>query len=125
MRPTPHLKNRKMKATVSNYLNIQDSKRFRKMVANLMPYSVKHVCIDHYQMNSRSGWGHYERELHLIIDGVDVVIKHGTTNSIEWDAYHDLEYGSRAFDNAVKALVLDTIERNIDVIESHLETEEA
>lgn len=93
------------------------------MVANLMPYSVKHVCIDHYQMNNKKGWGHYSRELHLIIDGVDVVIKHQTTNSTEWDAYHSLEYGSRAFDNFVKSALLDTIERNIDVIESHIETE--
>lgn len=113
-----------MKATVSNYLNIQDSKRFKKMVADLMPSGVNHVCLDYYKMNKK-GWGHYERELQLIIDGVDVVIKHGTTNSMEWDAYHDLEYGSRPFDNFVKSAVLDTIEQNIDVIESHLETEEA
>lgn len=114
-----------MKATVFNYLRIQDSARFRKMIADLMPEGVKNVDVWHYTMNRRSGWGHYERELHLIIDGIDVVIKHGTTDSTEWDTYHSLEYGSRAFDNAVKALVLDTIERNIDTIESHLETEEA
>lgn len=113
-----------MKATVSNYLRVQDSARFRKMVADLMPSSVKHVCLDHYQMNKK-GWGHYNRELHLIIDGVDVVIKNGITDATEWDSYHSLEFGSRAFDNFVKYAVLDTIERNIDVIESQLETEEA
>lgn len=95
------------------------------MVADLMPSGVNHVDVWHYTMNRRSGWGHYERELILKIDGNDVVIKHGTTNSMEWDAYHDLEYGSRPFDNFVKSAVLDTIEQNIDVIESHLETEEA
>ena len=113
-----------MEATVSNYLNIKTSRRFEKMVADLMPIGVNHVCLDYYKMNRRSGWGHYERELIMIIDGVDVVIKHGTTNSMEWDAYHELEYGSRPFDNFVKSAVLDTIERNIDVIESHLETEQ-
>jgi len=114
-----------MKATVYNYLRVQDSKRFRKMVADLMPEGVKHVDVWHYRMNRRSGWGHYERELHLIIDGADVIIKHQTTDSTEWDAYHSLEYGSRVFDNFVKWSVLDTIERNLDVIESQLETEEA
>lgn len=113
-----------MKATVTNYLRVQDSARFKKMVADLMPEGVKHVDVWHYRMNRRSGWGHYERELHLKIDGSDVIIKHGITDATEWDSYHDLEYQSRAFDNAVKALVLDTIERNLDVIEHHLETEE-
>lgn len=113
-----------MKATVTNYLRVQDSKRFRKMVADLMPEGVKYVDVWHYRINRRSGWGHYERELHLKVDGVDVIIKHAFTDSTEWDAYYSLEYQSRAFDNAVKAWVLDTIERNIDVIESHLQTEE-
>ena len=111
-----------MKATVSNYLNIQDSKRFRNMVADLMPDGVNHVDVWYYTMNRRSGWGHYERELHLKVNGDDVIIKHGTTSATEWDTYHDLEYGSRPFDNWVKAAVLETIERNIEVIE--LQTEE-
>ena len=95
------------------------------MVADLMPDGVEHVCLDYYSMKKSSGWGHYYRELHLIINGQDVVIKHGITDATEWDGYHDLEYQSRAFDNFVKAAVLDTIERNVDVIESHLETKEA
>lgn len=113
-----------MKAIVTNYLRVQDSKRFRKMVADLMPDGVKRVDVWHYTMNRRSGWGQYERELHLIINGLDVIIKHGITDSTEWDAFHSLEYRSRAFDNFIKAAVLDTIERNIDVIESHLVNEE-
>ena len=114
-----------MKATVYNYLRVKDSARFRKMVSNLMPEGVRQVDVWHYRINRRSGWGHYERKLDLIIDGDYVTLFHRTTDSTEWDAYHSLEYGSRAFDNFVKAAVLDTIERNIDVIEYHLETEEA
>ena len=91
------------------------------MVADLMPKGVNHVDVWYYTMNRRSGWGHYERELHLKVNGEDVIIKHRTNNSIEWDTYHDLEYRSRTFDNWVKASVLDTIERNIEVIESNIE----
>ena len=110
-----------MKATVTNYLRVADSKRFRRMVADLMPDGVNHVDVWNYTMKRRSGWGHYERELHLKVNGEDVIIKHGTTNATEWDTYHDLEYQSRPFDNFVKSAVLDTIERNIEVIESQIE----
>jgi len=89
-----------------------------------MPEGVKHVEVWHYTLNRRRGWGHYERELHLKIDSKDVIIKNGFSDATEWDAYHDLEYGSRAFDNFVKASVLDTIERNLELIEEAINEEE-
>ena len=110
-----------MKAIVTNYLRIKDSKRFKSMVANLMPDGVNHVEVWNYTMKRRSGYGHYERELHLTVNGDDVVIKHSTTSATEWDAYHDLEYQSRTFDIFVKAAVLETIEQNIEVIELQIE----
>jgi hypothetical protein len=118
---TPNYSKRFFKVIVKNFLNVKDSKRFRNMVADLMPDGVNHVEVWNYRMNRKSGWGHYERELHLTVNGDDVIIKHGTTSAVEWDTYHDLEYQSIPFDNFVKSAVLDTIERNIEVIESQIE----
>jgi hypothetical protein len=102
-----------MKAHVKNFLfpsNIKDSKRFRKMVSDLMPDGVNEIKLWNYNMTRASGWGHYYRVLELEINGETKVIKKLISYAYEWDEWNDLEYCSQKYLNWVKRSVLDMLE---------------
>lgn len=102
-----------MKAHVKNFLfpsNVKDSKRFRKMVSDLMPYGVDEIKLWRYDMSRASGWGHYYRVLELEINGETMVIKKLISYAYEWDEWQDLEYCSQKYLNWVKRSVLSLLE---------------
>jgi hypothetical protein len=102
-----------MKTTVKNFLfpsNIKDSKRFRKMVSDLLPYGVDEIKLWRYDMTRASGYGHYYRVLELEINGEKMVIKKLISYAYEWDEWEDLEYCSQKHLNWVKRSVLNLLE---------------
>lgn len=115
-----------MKTTVNfiNALPVANSANFEKNVIKLLPESVEKIYLDTCGMERASGYGSYNFFLTLEINGEYLKLKSHTNSSPSWDAYHDLEQGTRKFENWIKATTLWLLEEGqSEIIELITENE--
>lgn len=107
-----------MKTTVNfiNALPIANSANFEKNVIKLLPEGVEKIYLDACGMERASGYGSYNFFLAIEINGKYLKIKSNTNSSPSWDAYQDLETGTRNFENWIKATTLWLLEEKEDEI---------
>lgn len=110
-----------MKTTVINAITEVSSKNFERKVSQLLPKGVTDIHLSHCGMRRASGYGSYYYVLDISINkGEFLTLKQHTNDAPSWDAYHDLEYGSRALDNFKKNVALSLLEDCKDRIEQTL-----
>jgi len=114
-----------MKAEVFNYLKIESSKRFEKMIVKALPEGVTEVELVWYSFARTGSYGHYKHELDITVDGVDISLVTVTTDSMSYDYYCDLESGTRSHSRFVKCAVLEMVEKYYDYISEKINDHKA
>lgn len=85
---------------------VPNSNNFIKNVRKLIPEGIKELYVIHVSMERASGYGSYNYKLGLNIDGEEYTFKQFTHDSMSFDEYQDLEYGSHTYNNWAKGCVL-------------------
>ena len=99
-----------------NALPIAKTANFEKNVIKLLPEGVEKIYLDTCGMQRASGYGSYNFFLEADVNGKRVVLKSHTNSSPSWDAYQDLEQGTRKFENWIKATALWLLEEGKEEI---------
>lgn len=107
-----------------NALPVAKTLNFEKNVLKLLPEGVSKVHLDTCGMQRASGYGSYNFFCEIEINGEHITLKSHTNSSPAWDAYQDLEHGTRKFENWIKSTVLWLIEeKREEITELILENE--
>ena len=107
-----------MKTTIDflNGLPVAKSANFQKNVIKNLPEGVTQIYLDSCGMERCSGYGSYNFFLRVEINNITMNLKEHTNSAPAFDAYQDLEYGSRNFENWIKATELMLLDENKDLI---------
>jgi hypothetical protein len=97
-----------------NRLRIKNTKRFENNVLKLLPKGTNEIYLHSCGMERASGRGSYYFVLRIEINKTKVIIKTFTHDSQSFDAYQDLEEGTRNYDNWIKKTCLSILENNAD-----------
>lgn len=105
-----------MKTLVLNSITNTASKNFEKNVCKLLPEGVTEIYLSSCGMQ-RVGTGSYNYFLDFSINNSSVMtFKQFTHSSPAWDAWQDIEAGTRAHDNFNKGTALMILEECKDEI---------
>jgi hypothetical protein len=95
-----------------NGLRMKNTKRFENNILKLLPEGTNEIYLDSCGMERASGYGSYYFVLRIEINKTKVIIKTFTHNSQSFDAYQDLEEGTRNYDNWIKNVCLAILDEN-------------
>ena len=99
-----------------NGLPVAKSANFQNNVIKNLPEGVNQIYLDSCSMERCSGYGSYNFVLRLEINNVSITLRSHTNDSQSFDAYKDLEWGTRNFENWIKATALMLLDENRDLI---------
>lgn len=114
-----------MKTSISvlNSITKKSSKNFENKLAKLLPEGVNEIYLSSVGM-SWEGRGSYNYFVDISINGDSIFrLKERTTDSMSYDSYQDLDYGTTKFDNWAKNTALMLLEENQDLIIEYLNEE--
>ena len=105
-----------MKVDFLNGLPVAKSANFENNVIKSLPEGVTQIYLDSCGMERCSGYGSYNFFLRVEINNNYVTLKEHTNSAPAFDHFVDLEYGSRSYQNWIKATTLMLLEQNKDLI---------
>ena len=85
---------------------VGSSERFLKNIESLLPEGVTAFHIKSFDMAKASGYGSYYYLMEVEINEKSVTLKKHTHDSMDFDYYTDLEYGTHKLNNFIKSKVL-------------------
>jgi hypothetical protein len=104
-----------------NGLPVAKSANFQNNVIKNLPEGVNQIYLDSCGMERCSGYGSYNYFLRLEINNISMNLKRHTNDSQSFDAYQDLENGTRKFENWIKSVALTLLDENKDYIIEQIE----
>lgn len=115
-----------MKTTIDflNGLPVSKTANFQKNVIKNLPEGVNKIYLDSCGMERCSGYGSYNFFLRVEINNISMNLKEHTNSAPAFDAYQDLEMGTRNFENWIKATALMLLDENKDLIIEQISDEE-
>ena len=107
-----------MKNTIDflNGLPVAKSANFQNNVIKNLPEGINQIYLNSCGMERCSGYGSYNSFLKVEINNISMNLKLHTNDAPNFDAYQDLEHGTRKFENWIKSTTLILLDENKDYI---------
>jgi hypothetical protein len=107
-----------------NGLPVAKSANFKKNVIKNLPDGITKIYLDSCGMERCSGYGSYNSFLRVEINNISMNLKLHTNSAPAFDAYQDLDNGTRNFENWIKSTALMLLDENKDLIIELISEEE-
>lgn len=92
--------------TIINQLIVRDTENFKRNIRKLLPKGIEEFYVNSFVLKRHNGRGSYCYVANVEVNGEILTLKKHTNDSVTFDEYTDLEYGTLAYENWVKSKFL-------------------